>query len=179
MRARAQSRLLPGLVRLYTSSSAACEQAGFPSWLGAAASSRVSTPLTKPLPGTQQKNGYAVPLEPPPTEVTQLPNGVRIVSEASTVRASCRAAAAPARLASTPSPAPRRRRHRTCVADPAVCHPQGPISSLGIYVNSGSVYETPETTGACTAPPATAMQGVRAQPAAGVSAAAGRRHAVL
>ena len=90
MRSRAQA-LLPRLVRSFTSSTGPWESvqkaASFPAWLGPSASTRVSTPLTKALPGTQQKNGYAVPLEPPPTEVTTLPNGVRIVSEASTVRA--------------------------------------------------------------------------------------------
>ncbi|GBF91706.1 mitochondrial-processing peptidase subunit alpha [Raphidocelis subcapitata] len=103
------------LARAFTTSSGAArdasvQQAGgpFPAWLGEGASTRVSTPLTKPLPGAAQRNGYAVPLQAPPTEITTLPNGVRIVSEAST----------------------------------------GPISSLGIYVNSGSIYETPETSGA-------------------------------
>ena len=95
--------LLPRLVRAFGSSCLARDAAGtapssFPSWLGAQASSRVATPLTKPLPGAAQRNGYAVPLLTPETEVTTLPNGVRIVSEASTVRrrARCAAAFAPA-----------------------------------------------------------------------------------
>jgi hypothetical protein len=88
MRRRAQALVLR-LGRSFSSSSARRDVAApgpFPAWLGASASSRVATPLTKALPGTSQRNGYAVPLQPPPTEVTTLPNGVRIVSEASTVR---------------------------------------------------------------------------------------------
>jgi hypothetical protein len=96
---RAASRLLPRLSHSFHTSGGAADvakpSATFPGWLGPSlGSTRVSTPLTKALPGTSQRNGYAVPLEPPPTEVTTLGNGVRIVSEASTVRAPPRSAAA-------------------------------------------------------------------------------------
>ncbi|KIY94945.1 hypothetical protein MNEG_13019, partial [Monoraphidium neglectum] len=88
MRGSAQL-LVSHLRRALSTSSGACKASvgptgTFPAWLGPSASTRVSTPLTKALPGTHQKNGYAVPLEPPPTKVTTLPNGVRIVSEATT-----------------------------------------------------------------------------------------------
>jgi len=149
MRKRAQT-LLPRLCRAFNTSSAPCDAtsqgpaASFPSWLvGSGASTRVSTPLTKALPGSSQRNGYAVPLQAPPTEVTTLANGVRIVSEASTVGGAaallccfrcCRVATASQGEISAAA------RHHP--------HHQGPISSLGLYVNSGSIYETPETTGA-------------------------------
>jgi hypothetical protein len=149
MRRRAQT-LLPRLCRGLRTSSAAGDSsaqgpAAFPSWLGAGASTRVSTPLTKALPGTNQRNGYAIPLQPPPTEVTTLPNGVRIVSEASTVGAAARAAH------SLRLPLLLRllhlSQHRSAASLSLHLSQQGPISSLGIYVNSGSIYETPDTTG--------------------------------
>ena len=143
---------MPRLVRAFGSSCLARDAAGtapssFPSWLGAQASSRVATPLTKPLPGAAQRNGYAVPLLTPETEVTTLPNGVRIVSEASTVRRRARAA-----------PLLSHRRSGVCLLaglGRAAWHslrvayrrPQGPVSSLGVYVNSGSIYETADTAG--------------------------------
>jgi hypothetical protein len=61
---------------------------GFPAWLSSG-SLRVATPLTQPLPGVAADSGFRAPREQPPTEVTTLPNGVRIVSEASMVRAWC------------------------------------------------------------------------------------------
>jgi hypothetical protein len=65
-------------------SSSAYSSATFPSWLPSGPN-RVSTPLTQPLPGVEAVEGLHAPNEPPPTEVTALPNGVRIVSEASMV----------------------------------------------------------------------------------------------
>jgi hypothetical protein len=56
----------------------------FPNWLGGS-QRRVTVPLTQPLPGLAAA-GYDVPPSVPVTEVTTLSNGVRIVSEASTVR---------------------------------------------------------------------------------------------
>lgn len=72
---------------LHTSPAAAGEGGctPFPSWLPSSPS-RVATPLTQPLPGVIAEAGYKGPRDPPPTEVTTLPNGVRIVSEASMVR---------------------------------------------------------------------------------------------
>jgi hypothetical protein len=93
------------LARAFTTSTAPARDSsgqqavGFPAWLGEGASTRLATPLTKPLPGTAQRNGYAVPLQPPPTEITTLPNGVRIVSEASTVGGGSRRSARAARRA--------------------------------------------------------------------------------
>lgn len=82
----------------------------FPSWLpeGKGGKIRTSTPLTDPLPGLSINQGiYHAPSQPPKTEVTQLENGVRVISEA------------------TP----------------------GPTASMGIYVNSGSIYEHPSQSG--------------------------------
>lgn len=59
--------------------------ATFPSWLPTGPQ-RVNTPLTHPLPGLKEVTGLSASTEPPPTEVTTLSNGVRIVSEASMVR---------------------------------------------------------------------------------------------
>jgi processing peptidase subunit alpha len=98
---RGLSRLHSGLVRaasrgLHTSKAAAGTAAGdgssgagaaqsFPAWLPSG-SLRVSTPLTHALPGVDGSSGFTgAGDELPPTEVTVLPNGVRIVSEASMV----------------------------------------------------------------------------------------------
>lgn len=82
--------LRAGLRGLHTSqarlvaSSNASSSATFPSWLPSGPN-RISTPLTQPLPGVQVVEGLHASDEPPPTEVTTLSNGVRIVSEASMV----------------------------------------------------------------------------------------------
>ncbi|KAG2497396.1 hypothetical protein HYH03_004551 [Edaphochlamys debaryana] len=78
-------------------------------WLGQAGK-RIATPLTQPLPGIEPERPSYAPLSPPPTEITVLSNGVRIISEAS----------------------------------------PGPTASLGMYINSGSIYETKENSG-CSA----------------------------
>lgn len=49
------------------------------------AASRLVVPLTKPLPGFGAATQYIGPLSAPPTKITTLANGLRIVSEASTV----------------------------------------------------------------------------------------------
>lgn len=46
---------------------------------------RISVPLTLPLPGVMPELPYRATPEPPPTEITVLDNGVRIVSESSPV----------------------------------------------------------------------------------------------
>lgn len=76
---------------LHTSPAAAGEGgvAPFPSWLPSSPG-RVATPLTQPLPGVVAEVGFKGPRDALPTEVTTLPNGVRIVSEASMVRHSRR-----------------------------------------------------------------------------------------
>lgn len=56
----------------------------FPSWLSSGAL-RVGTPLTDALPGVDPESCFKGPNEPPPTLITTLDNGVRIVSEASLV----------------------------------------------------------------------------------------------
>lgn len=56
----------------------------FMGWLKGGAA-RVTTPLSQPLPGVQPEQPAFRPLAPPPTEVTVLENGVRIISEASPV----------------------------------------------------------------------------------------------
>lgn len=63
----------------------------FPSWLpeGTGGFKRISTPLTQPLPGVVEVPAYRAPSQPPATEVTVLPNGVRIISEASPVSEPC------------------------------------------------------------------------------------------
>ncbi|GIL94697.1 hypothetical protein Vretimale_918 [Volvox reticuliferus] len=71
---------------------------------------RISTPLSQPLPGIQPERPGLPPLVPPPTQITVLDNGVRVISEAS----------------------------------------PGPTASLGLYINSGSIYETPQNSG-CSA----------------------------
>lgn len=78
-------------------------------WLGQGSGrpSRIVTPLSQPLPGVEPERPSSRPLQPPPTEVTVLSNGVRIISEAS----------------------------------------PGPTASLGMYVNSGSIYETASDSG--------------------------------
>ena len=48
-------------------------------------SSRVSIPLTDPLPGVELPTPAAVPSTPPSTETTALSNGVTIASEATPV----------------------------------------------------------------------------------------------
>lgn len=52
----------------------------------AAGASRVGVPLTQPLPGVLSSTSFSSPLDAPPTDVTVLPNGLRVVTEASTVR---------------------------------------------------------------------------------------------
>jgi hypothetical protein len=129
---RALHRLVGIATRPFTSSSAAAEAAGrFPTWLNSG-HGRLTVPLTSPYLEAAHSPAV-IPDEPPPTEVTTLSNGVRIVSEASTVRAvaSMRQAAASLSMSSHPG-----------------CMSQGPTASLGIYVNSGSIYETPATSGA-------------------------------
>lgn len=59
-------------------------QASFPAWL-ANGGKRIATPLTEPLPGVNPNAPYRASLAPPPTEITVLENGVRIVTEASPV----------------------------------------------------------------------------------------------
>ncbi|GLC34134.1 hypothetical protein PLESTB_000841100 [Pleodorina starrii] len=71
---------------------------------------RITTPLSQPLPGVQPERPSLPPLSPPPTQITVLDNGVRIISEAS----------------------------------------PGPTASLGMYINSGSIYETAQNSG-CSA----------------------------
>lgn len=63
----------------------------FPSWLpeGTGGFKRISTPLTQALPGVVEVPAYRAPSQPPATEVTVLPNGVRIISEASPVSEPC------------------------------------------------------------------------------------------
>lgn len=63
--------------------------ATFPSWLPEAkgGSPRLTTPLNDPLPGVMSVPPFRAPTEPPPTEVTVLSNGVRIISEATPVGA--------------------------------------------------------------------------------------------
>ncbi len=57
-------------------------------WLGQGSGrpSRIVTPLSQPLPGVEPERPSPRPLQPPPTEVTVLSNGVRVISEASPVR---------------------------------------------------------------------------------------------
>ena len=90
-------------------------------------SKRVSTPLDTPLDGVQLVTPVAVPKAAPTTQMTTLPNGVRVAAEESMVRA-----ARPCCPPGVRSPPP----------------PQGPYASLGIFVSSGSIYETPYTAGA-------------------------------
>ena len=61
----------------------------FPKWLPETSGgrARISTPLTQTLPGLSQMPAYTAPSERPPTEVTVLSNGVRVISEATPVRA--------------------------------------------------------------------------------------------
>lgn len=100
------------------------------------AASRVSVPLSKPLPGVDSGAKFLAPLEEPPTEVTTLPNGLRIVSEASVV-----------------SPA-HGRAHAACIhahvratTTPPARPAQGPTVNVGLYVDCGSIYETAQTSG--------------------------------
>lgn len=147
--------LVPGLRQLHASSAAAA-LAGKPSdeWPPSFASTlkqqsrqfqpRLSTPLTQPLPGIQIIEHDAIPDTEPPTEITTLPNGVRLISEPSLVWP-------PGAGADSPAGSPAHRRRRKRLTRPACCRVQGPTSAVGIYVNTGSVYETRESAGA---PPA-------------------------
>lgn len=56
----------------------------FPPWLSDA-KTRIATPLNAPLPGVHHVPAYMAPSEAPPTKVTVLKNGVRVISEASPV----------------------------------------------------------------------------------------------
>lgn len=56
----------------------------FMSWLKDGAR-RTRVPLTHPLPGVQPETPFRPSVHPPPTEVTVLDNGVRVVTEASPV----------------------------------------------------------------------------------------------
>ena len=57
------------------------------SWLGKllGSSSRINTPMSDPLPGVEVPPP-SMPSKAPTTEMTTLPNGVRIASEATPVR---------------------------------------------------------------------------------------------
>ncbi|CAL8469178.1 g8719 [Coccomyxa elongata] len=70
-------------------------------------SSRLTVPMTDPLPGIELPAPTPPPAKAPTTETTTLPNGVTIASEQTL----------------------------------------GPTATLGLYVNSGSVYESPSETG--------------------------------
>jgi hypothetical protein len=84
---RGVSLLRAGVRGLHTSQAHLAESssATFPSWLPSGPN-RINTPLTQPLPGVEAVEGLHAANEAPPTEVTTLSNGVRIVSEASMVR---------------------------------------------------------------------------------------------
>ncbi|KAK9844905.1 hypothetical protein WJX74_008454 [Apatococcus lobatus] len=69
---------------------------------------RITTPLTEPLPGLDYPSPATQPTSPPETQITTLPNGLKVASEA------------------TP----------------------GLTATLGVYVNSGSVWEMPHESGA-------------------------------
>lgn len=87
-------RLLPGLRGLHSGTAAGfagpageasgSNLGGFLKWLPEHAA-RISTPLTQPLPGITPEQPSAAPTSTPPTEMTVLENGVRIISEASPV----------------------------------------------------------------------------------------------
>ena len=46
---------------------------------------RITTPLTEPLPGLDYPPPAAQPTSPPETQVTTLPNGIQVASEATPV----------------------------------------------------------------------------------------------
>jgi hypothetical protein len=117
-------------------------------------SARVSVPLTTALPGLAGGAQFLSPLSEPPTEVTTLANGLRIVSEASMVRHS--------RIASHAARRVGRGQRQQPAARPRACV-QGPTANVGIYVDSGSIYETPATTGV---PAGWQQEGAPATPAA-------------
>lgn len=58
-----------------------------PAWVPDVKADRITTPLTKPLKGLKVPPPYRASKEPPPTEITTLENGARIISEASPVSA--------------------------------------------------------------------------------------------
>ena len=58
---------------------------GFLSRIFGGGSSRISVPLTEPLPGVQEP-AYEAPTSAPTTKVTSLPSGLKIASENTPVR---------------------------------------------------------------------------------------------
>lgn len=174
---------------LHTSNVAAADGSGssvlsFPSWLSTGAL-RVSTPLTEALPGVDPDPGFKGPKDPPPTLVTTLENGVRIVSEASLVSVErervillCGMALrqtmrvhVPCHLNTQQQPQQKvpkaaestHAQHPSnfnstplCACFVLVCvvsafvrgvFVQGPTASMGLYVDSGSIYESQHSTG--------------------------------
>lgn len=164
------------------------KSSGFLANLFGLSSDRVSVPLTDPLPNVPQPSPVDPPSTFPPTEATTLPNGVKVVSEATYVsvpldqhhvfiQVMTMCLLQPYHLhclTTRPCPAsivcrPIEHRRSICdvvlhfVARSAVrmtyviqcsstvmrvlLHVQGPTATLGIYLDSGSVYETAETTG--------------------------------
>ena len=61
------------------------KSSGFLSKLLGLTSDRIAIPLTDPLPNVPQPSPVAPPSSAPPTESTTLPNGVKVVSEATYV----------------------------------------------------------------------------------------------
>lgn len=162
------------------------EDRSFLSWLPASQPRRVLTPLSYPLPSFTPPPGLHAPSSPPPTEITTLANGARIISEASPVGAgrggehpmracmraglackggphactqthgraclhACVRALTPCRLPihlCAPSTHPTKGCH-TALPTHAPTPAQGPTASLGIYIDSGSIYEKERESGAC------------------------------
>jgi mitochondrial-processing peptidase subunit alpha len=97
---------------------------------GAAADSS----LLRPLPGLDLPPPLPDKLTRSPTLITTLPNGIRVASED-----------VPVTLTSlTPHRAAGQRRSPLTLF---VLRGQGPSACIGVFVDSGSVYETKETTG--------------------------------
>ena len=61
------------------------------SWLGSlfGGSSRISIPLTDPLPGVELPHALQPPANAPSTQTTTLSNGIKVASEATLVRLPC------------------------------------------------------------------------------------------
>lgn len=120
---------------------------GFLSKLFGGGSNRLAVPMSDPLSGITIPSPAAPPAVKPGTLMTTLPNGVRIASEATVVSGQQDTelvAECSENFAAWGAQCP-----LACALNPPYARLllQGPTVSLGLYVDAGSIYESPETTG--------------------------------
>lgn len=120
---------------------------GILSWLTGGSSS-ASTPLEYPLSGLDLPPPLPDYVEPGKTKISTLPNGVKIASETSTV---CRLSSFSSCIFVLCNVSIRRARPCSTLFDKVVfacCGYQNPAASVGLYVDCGSIYENPISSGA-------------------------------